>query len=70
MDLVKRTLYQTGRVKFKKPSITNYPAYVPVIVEDYPAASSPMAQMYLAEGPNFYSALAAVLRSRSESSGY
>jgi len=26
MDLVSRTLYQTGRVKSRKPSMTNYPA--------------------------------------------
>lgn len=32
--------------------MTNCPAYVPVIVELYPAASKPMAQMYLAEVPN------------------
>lgn len=51
MDLVMRTLCHTGKVKSKKPSMTNWPAYVPVIVELYPAANNPMAQMYLEELP-------------------
>lgn len=50
-DLVRSTLYQTGRVKSKKPSMTNCPAYVPVIVELYPAANNPTAQIYLAFVP-------------------
>jgi len=33
IDLVINTRYHIGNVKFKNPSITNYPAYVPVIVE-------------------------------------
>ena len=33
MDLVTNTLYHTGNLMFRKPSITNYPEYVPVIVE-------------------------------------
>jgi len=32
-------------------SITNCPAYVPVIVEDCPAARIPIAQMYIAISP-------------------
>lgn len=35
----------------RKPSITNCPAYVPVIVELCPAASRPMAQIYLEASP-------------------
>lgn len=54
MDLVKSTLWYTGSLKFKNPSITNWPAYVPVIVELCPAANSPNAQIYLAEFPKFY----------------
>ena len=49
IDLVIRTLCQTGKVKFRNPSMTNWPAYVPVIVELYPAASKPTPQMYLAD---------------------
>lgn len=51
-DLVIITLYHTGNLKSRKPSMTNCPAYVPVIVELYPAASRPMAQMYLLAFPN------------------
>ena len=50
-DLVMRTLCHIGNVKFRKPSMTNWPAYVPVIVELYPAAKSPMAQIYFALFP-------------------
>jgi hypothetical protein len=35
-----------------KPDITNYPASVPVSVEDYPAASKPIPHMILAVLPN------------------
>ena len=44
---VRRTLCQRFHVKFKNPSIANCPAYVPVIVELWPAAKMPIAQMYL-----------------------
>lgn len=50
--LVNRTLFQTDNLMSRNPSITNYPAYVPVIVEDYPDASKPMAHIYFAELPN------------------
>jgi len=33
MDLVINTLYQIGNLMSMKPSMTNCPAYVPVIVE-------------------------------------
>jgi len=33
-------------------SITNCPAYVPVIVELWPAAKIPIAHMYIEAGPN------------------
>lgn len=52
--LVKRTLCQTGNLISKNPSMTNWPAYVPVIVDDYPDANKPMAQIYLATEPNSY----------------
>ena len=69
IDLVIRTLCHIGKVKFKKPSITNWPAYVPVMVELWPAASRPTAQIYLALFPKVSaSTLAPVLKSSSTSS--
>ena len=50
-DRVSKTLFQTGSVKSKNPSMTNYPAYVPVIVDDCPAANKPTAQIYFALFP-------------------
>lgn len=47
IDLVSSTRFQGAILRSRKPSMTNCPAYVPVIVDDCPAASSPMAQMYL-----------------------
>ena len=44
---VRRTLCQRFHVRFKNPSIANCPAYVPVIVELWPAAKMPIAQIYL-----------------------
>ena len=44
---VRRTLCQRFHVRFKNPSIAYCPAYVPVIVELWPAAKMPIAQMYL-----------------------
>ena len=71
MDLVRRTLFHTGIWKFRKPSITNCPAYVPVIVELYPAANSPTAHIYFAGSPNvLLNASAAVVRFRSVSPGF
>lgn len=49
---VKTTRRQRTHLKFRKPSITNCPAYVPVIVADCPDAKIPMAQMYSAYMPN------------------
>lgn len=51
IDLVSKTLYQTGNLMFRNPSITNWPEYVPVIVELYPAANKPIAQIYFAAFP-------------------
>ena len=63
MLLVTKVLFQTGSFISKKPSITNYPAYVPVMVEDYPAAKSPTPQMILDALPKVASkAIAAVER--------
>ena len=63
IDLVNRTLFQTGNFKFRKPSITNYPAYVPVIVDSCPAAKSPAAQIYLADFPKLPSKPSAAVKS-------
>lgn len=49
---VKRTRFQRAHCRFKNPSIANCPAYVPVIVEDWPAAKIPTAQIYIAAAPN------------------
>lgn len=50
--------------------MTNWPAYVPVIVEDCPAASRPIAHIYLALGPTLpASASAALYNVRSLWSG-
>lgn len=60
LNLLTRTLIN--------PDMTNYPASVPVSVDDYPAASSPMPQIYLAAAPKLSSkTVAAELRSRSKS---
>lgn len=48
---VNKTRFQRGHSKFKNPSITNWPAYVPVIVELWPDAKMPTAQMYSAYVP-------------------
>ena len=48
---VKSTRFQRAHCKFKNPSIANWPAYVPVIVEDWPAAKIPTAQIYIAAAP-------------------
>ena len=52
IDLVIITLFQTGNLISKNPSITNCPAYVPVIVDAYPAASNPTPQIIDAAFPN------------------
>lgn len=66
MDLVSKTRCQIGSVKSRKPSITNWPAYVPVMVELCPAASRPIAQIYLALSPTVATrASVAEFRSRS-----
>lgn len=49
---VKSTLFHLAHCKFKKPSIANWPAYVPVIVDDWPAASIPTPQIIKAARPN------------------
>ena len=51
IDLVTKTLCHTGSVKSRNPSITNWPAYVAVMVALYPAARRPMAHMYFALSP-------------------
>jgi hypothetical protein len=47
---VTRTRCQRAHLRFKNPSIANWPEYVPVIVELWPAAKIPIAHMYLKFG--------------------
>ena len=45
-------LFHLGHWICKNPSIANCPEYVPVIVEDCPAANMPTAQIYVHAIPN------------------
>lgn len=52
MQRVTSTRHQRGHCRFRKPSIENWPAYVPVMVELWPAARMPTPQIYMAAAPN------------------
>lgn len=52
IERVINTRCQRFHFKFKKPSIANCPEYVPVIVDDCPAANKPIAQMKRQARPN------------------
>ena len=62
IERVSITRFHGGSLSFRNPSITNCPAYVPVIVDDCPAASSPIAQMYTIGLPKLASRQSPALR--------
>ena len=45
MERVNMTRFQRGHLMLRNPSMANWPAYVPVIVELSPDARMPTAQM-------------------------